>query len=148
MTDAVFSATIIGMLLAIVSIALTALAYIIKRATLAIGAAFSWLLFALQGYSSSTTTWDIYYCMFWFGIAMMLAIAIESVQMRIWTSFGNSGEKETKEQEVKRQKKEAPETMVVHISPTDKLRAKHGLPPSKARDDAALRAQKRKFFGD
>lgn len=63
-------------------IAFTALGYYLARTTLTIAGAFSWLLFALHCYSLSTTAWDIYFFGFWFGIGLMLTIAIEAVVMK------------------------------------------------------------------
>lgn len=115
--------------LAMVALGLTIIAYSLKRTTLALGAAFAWLLFAIQGYANSAVMWDIYYCMFWFGIAMMLGIGIEASAMRIWATFGrndneisNNGKKPTRR-----------EVSTEYMHPADKLRIKHGLPPSAQR---------------
>lgn len=129
--------------LAMICISLTILAYCVKRATIAIGAAFSWLLFALHGYNISTVVWDIEYCAFWFGIGMMLAISIESAGMKIWANFGREHSEENSNNGHKAKKEE---TTTVYIHPSDKMRAKHGLPPSAARGRRRIRDDTKEFY--
>jgi hypothetical protein len=126
-------------ILTVASLSLTILAYIVKRATIGIGAAFAWLVLSLHCYDQSTVAWDIYYSLFWFGIAMTLGVLIEAVGMKVWAYFsGNSGESE---KETKTKKAEPTQTVYMH--PADRLRAKHGLPPSAAR---ARRDNNKEFY--
>lgn len=111
-------------LLGFMAVVLTAVAYFSKRITIGIASAFAWGILGLQSYTNSTTTWDVYYCLFWFSIVMMLAIALESIYMK----FGIEGKNEVKGMEEEDKEKREEETGD-YEHPMDKMRRKQGLPP-------------------
>ncbi len=55
-----------------------ALGYIFKRPAMALGASGAWLIAGLAAYNSSTATWDMYYGMFWFCVALIIVSAFEA----------------------------------------------------------------------
>lgn len=69
------------MLLAIsifMAVCLMTLGYIFKRPAMALGASGAWLIAGLAAYNSSTVAWDMYYGMFWFCMALVIASAFEA----------------------------------------------------------------------
>ncbi len=116
------------------AVVLTAVAYVAKRVVLAALAAFAWLLLGLWAYSESTAAWDLYYGLFWFGIAAFLGIIVDSIWILIQQQHQETREdmqmdKTEKQDEVLEHKKEEFEK----LSEQDQLRVKHGLKPSAAR---------------
>lgn len=112
---------------ALIAVALTWLAYKERRITIGIGAAFGWLITSVYSYSQSTAIWDIYFCLFWFAIAMMLAIGIEAAMMRASAPGTVSDLPENTNKTPSNEHSE-------YLHPVDKIRMKHGLPPSAARE--------------
>jgi len=104
------------------AVALSIAGFYIKRTVLMIGAAFCWLVLAADAYivSAGDMTTAAYW-VFWFGIAMAIAMALEAV-------ITQRAAKEIKEEE----------SAVDNLSrenehPADKLRRKHGMKPLKNR---------------
>jgi hypothetical protein len=131
----------IELVLIITAVSLTAIGYSVKRAVVAVAGAFAWLLFGLQNYQLSITTWDMYYGLFWFSLGTFLAITVDS----IWILIQEQNEKAIeidKEEKIERKElvNEATENGEIH--PIDKLRIKHGMAPSEAR---AIKKQNRRL---
>jgi hypothetical protein len=104
------------------AVALTIAAFWLKRVVLSIGAAFAWLVFAVDAYivSAGVVTTAAYW-VFWFGIAMTIGMALEAaITRRPWH--------EIHEEEAE------PEDKDLSTHPVDKLRKKHGMAPSEARE--------------
>ncbi len=127
--------------LAVICLALTLGAYAMRRITLAVGAAFSWLLLGMRAYGESVAEWDIYYSLFFFCIAMLLTIAVESV-----TFWRNQEERNVKtKNEIAEQRKEGTSTENDYeTSKIDKVRRKHGLSKSEIRE---RNKENRRFYG-
>jgi hypothetical protein len=68
------------------SIALTAIAFSLKKAALAFMAAILWIVFAVDAYSISATpttgVWDMYFALVWLGVAGILLCVLEPAIMR------------------------------------------------------------------
>ena len=104
------------------AVALTIAAFWLQRMVLAIGSAFAWMVFAADAYivSGGDATTAAYW-VFWFGIAMTIAMALEAVVTQ-------RSAKKIKEEETALPYDNG------NTHPIDKLRKKHGLSPSKARE--------------
>jgi len=63
-------------------IGLMAAGYIFKRIGLLFSAVGAWILFAVYCYGISSALWDVYYGLFWLGIAMAIVSAVESMSIR------------------------------------------------------------------
>ena len=111
--------------LVVMCVFLTAIAYLTKRTMLAISAAFSWLLFALECYTLSTAMFDMYYGAFIFGIGMMLAITVESIYMKI-SAVDLNESKEDREERIEKRKPQ-PQVKSHPSNRMDKIREKHGM---------------------
>ncbi len=133
----------LGVALVTLVIGLTISAYYLKQAILGIASAFAWGLLAMYAYTNSTVTWDVYYGLFWFSIAMALAVGLQSALMNfnLWREKSEAQEK----QEINK-KKDVEKTangerrFESHI---DRVRREHGLPPSEVKE----RRKNRRLLG-
>jgi len=113
---------VILLALGLIAVILMVAAFCLKRQVLAIGSAFAWLVFAGAAYiESAGDATTAAYWIFWFGIAMSIAMALEAVLVQ------RSAKKIREE-----------ETAIATLSkeyehPADRIRREHGLPPSEAR---------------
>lgn len=77
--------TMLGILLG-ASIILMTVAYTLKKAALAFGAAIIWIVFTVHCYGmsgySATGIWDIYYGLVWLGVGMVLLCVLEPAVMK------------------------------------------------------------------
>jgi phosphotransferase system glucose/maltose/N-acetylglucosamine-specific IIC component len=117
------------------AVLLTLGAYFAKRVSIAVMAAFAWLLLGLWAYSNYTTMWDNYYMLFWFSIGCFLAVLVDSVYILIQEQARQNREergweRDEKIDEANEKKKDLAES---GLHPMDKLRQEQGLPPSEAR---------------
>lgn len=108
-----------------VSVLLTAIGYATKRMSITISSAFAWMITGINSYGYSSITWDMFYILFWFCIAMTLGVSVEAVTMR----FSSSNEEEHEQKTTKQH--DSTEYKPSHI---DQLRARHGLSPSIIRE--------------
>lgn len=83
--QAIFMAALI-----VLAAGLMVAAYYLKQRPLAFAAAGGWLFFAVFCYMLSTGPWDIYYGMFFFGMAMLIISALEPALMRQQSDLGSS----------------------------------------------------------
>ncbi len=118
------------------AVLLTLGAYFAKRVSIAVMAAFAWLLLGLWAYGNYTTMWDNYYMLFWFAIGCFLAVLVDSIYILIQEQGKQNREergweRDEKIDEANEKKAELNETSNMH--PTDKLRVERGLQPSEAR---------------
>lgn len=58
-------------------------AYHFRKPAMAIGAAMLWVIAGLIHYDLSTATWDVYYGVFWFTIAMGIVSIMETLSVVI-----------------------------------------------------------------
>jgi len=68
--------------LALMAIALTGTGYWTRRPAIGFGAAGMWLILGLYSYTLTAGAWDIYYGLFWIGIALTIVVALESFVLR------------------------------------------------------------------
>lgn len=97
---------------------------------LAVAASFGWGILAFWTYSQHTTTWDIYFSLFWFCIGMLIVMIFAGIIM--YSQDKRQEEKEQAKETATEEKQEAKDTRGMH--PADKLRMKHGLPVSAIRE--------------
>jgi len=123
---------VILLILGLIAVFLMIAAYCLKRQVLAISSSFSWLVFGLAAYieAAGDTALALYW-IFWFGIAMTIAMSLEAVLMQ-------RSAKKIKEEE----------TAIATLSkeyenPADRIRREHGLPPSDARKRRAVRRKEK-----
>jgi len=64
-------------------IGLMIMGYVFKRQGLSFGAVGGWILLAVYAYGLSATQWDVYYGIFWLGIAMTIVSAVEAMSIRV-----------------------------------------------------------------
>ena len=117
------------------AVLLTLGAYFAKRVSIAVMAAFAWLLLGLWAYGNYVTVWDNYYMLFWFSLGCFLAVLVDSVYILIQEQGRQNREergweRDEKIDEAAEKKKDLEES---GIHPMDKLRQEQGLPPSEAR---------------
>ena len=72
----------LGYMLAIISLVLSIMGYNLKRPAIGFAGAGMWIIFALFSYSLSTAVWDIYFGIFWVGIALSIVIGLETFVLR------------------------------------------------------------------
>jgi uncharacterized membrane protein len=119
----------INAVVAFIAVALTAIAIACRRTVMFIAAGFAFAILSFWNFSTSAETWDIYFLLAIFSIAMMLVMLIEAIN--IWSSERRAELKGIKQEQAENAKEKEAETKGLH--PADKLRVKHGLPPSPAR---------------
>jgi len=123
---------VILLALGLIAVILMVAAFCLKRQVLAIGSAFAWLVFAGAAYiESAGDATTAAYWIFWFGIAMAIAMSLEAVIVQ------RSAKKIREE-----------ETAIATLSkeyehPADRIRREHGLPPSEARKRQATRRREK-----
>ena len=125
-------AFVILLALGLIAVILMVAAFCLKRQVLAIGSAFAWLVFASAAYIESAGDMaTAAYWIFWFGIAMAIAMSLESVLMQ-------RSAKKIKEEEAAMDN-----LSKVYEHPADAIRRKHGLPPSNARKRQEVRRREK-----
>jgi hypothetical protein len=66
----------------LLAMGLTSSTFIFKKTWLGMGAAAGWILLSLYGFTTSTSTWDLYYGLGWFSVALVVGSALATVFMR------------------------------------------------------------------
>lgn len=72
----------LGTLLGVLALLLTIMGYRFRRPSLGFAGSGIWIIFAVFSLGYSTATWDIYFGMFWLGIALAIVVALETFVLR------------------------------------------------------------------
>jgi hypothetical protein len=113
-----------GGIVAAIAIILTATAYAVRRATLGAIACVGWALLSFWAYQNSTSTWDIYYILFFCSMLICIACFIEVPQMK-WGSDRVYPNEYQENGNKKESLNNNPKTM---LEKQDERRARRGLP--------------------
>lgn len=102
-----------------------------RLAILSVMAAFSWLLFGLASYGLHVALWDVYYGLFWFSMAMMVAIMLDAFGLKMPNRAYRQDNLPREEQDAEQRKAaDLQEQKESGLNDADKLRVEHGLQPS------------------
>lgn len=129
------SKALVLLIIGLIALGLTVSSFWLKQIVLAVGSAFAWLLMGAYGYiTAAGSESSIYFYVFFFGIAMTITMAVEAVLIE----RGAHKEASYTSAEREFQRKERAEPKVAPMHPMDKVRARHGMAPSEARERRKL----------